>query len=627
MNGMAYTDVRNEERKEDQWLLGVCRIRRKGIGRRPDETLGFGFLVKDLIIPNPTSSFKYCLITATQSIDAKDSSQSYYLEFKKLNSKVKTVPLRKIADLQEAFRAYNLLFIRLKEPPSKCYKKKESIFTYRPFELTNENQIASTDLLCVLVEDKEKSFDAIDLKIQRRTEQNSDKITFEVIEYQNVLTTRSELIRNKNRMPDGGVILMHQENKDKRFKAAGCLDFADDGSICPVFFPLIPINTCQDGSRTTNATFLGGVTVAPTLTPESAVVAGIRDATAPITVTVTAAPDHGEASENYENCFVSEILQECKCKGLLDKLIRGLGNTANPCIANWEHLACSTEVNAPFWTRLKCKLPKNYSQTLQLFEVLAGHVYDDGGVVTIAKLVKALRDDKIGRNDVAGMIEAAYLETDDGISIQTLNDFLVSNSNSDLVTKIITKLDDQSSRVNCNWKHLGIYFGIKSVTLNTIEYCFPHNPAKNLMEYLISEQKDLTVENLYQKVKQNLKGRADVLCKLEPFLKGDDGNCKLLEDVINLDTDLDEFYICLNKKKDWKYLAIAYDIPRKIYKDFDTEKLKSPAEQFFEWLVVNKTKLTVGQLCNALERVKRNDLVREIREYFKPRHSSQHLAL
>ena len=162
MNGMAYTDVRNEERKEDQWLLGVCRIRRKGIGRRPDETLGFGFLVKDLIIPNPTSSFKYCLITATQSIDAKDSSQSYYLEFKKLNSKVKTVPLRKIADLQEAFRAYNLLFIRLKEPPSKCYKKKESIFTYRPFEVTNENQITSTDLLCVLVEDKEKSFDAID---------------------------------------------------------------------------------------------------------------------------------------------------------------------------------------------------------------------------------------------------------------------------------------------------------------------------------------------------------------------------------------------------------------------------------------------------------------------------------
>lgn len=98
---------------------------------------------------------------------------------------------------------------------------------------------------------------------------------------------------------------------------------------------------------------------------------------------------------------------------------------------------------------------------------------------------------------------------------------MVSNSNSDLVTKIITKLDDQSSRVNCNWKHLGIYFGIKSVTLNTIEYCFPHNPAKNLMEYLISEQKDLTVENLYQKVKQNLKGRADVLCKLEPFLKGE----------------------------------------------------------------------------------------------------------
>lgn len=36
-------------------------------------------------------------------------------------------------------------------------------------------------------------------------------------------------------------------------------------------------------------------------------------------------------------------------------------------------------------------------------------MYDDGGVVTIAKLVKALKDVKIERNDVADMIEAAYL--------------------------------------------------------------------------------------------------------------------------------------------------------------------------------------------------------------------------
>lgn len=108
MNGMAYTDTRDKERKKEQWLLGVCRIIRKGTGRRPDATRGSGFLVKDLIIPDPVGnsniSYQYCLITTTQVInDAKDSLENCFLEFQKLNSEVKRVPLHKIANLQEAY--------------------------------------------------------------------------------------------------------------------------------------------------------------------------------------------------------------------------------------------------------------------------------------------------------------------------------------------------------------------------------------------------------------------------------------------------------------------------------------------------------------------------------------------
>ena len=64
-------------------------------------------------------------------------------------------------------------------------------------------------------------------------------------------------------------------------------------------------------------------------------------------------------------------------------------------------------MKAPLLTRLKCKLPKNHSHTLQLFEVLTGHVCDDGEVVTMAKLVEALK--KMGRNDVARILEDACL--------------------------------------------------------------------------------------------------------------------------------------------------------------------------------------------------------------------------
>ena len=227
------SDRLNKERKEDQWLLGVCRITRKGIGRRPDATRGSGFLVKDLIIPDPDSdsniSYQYCLITTTQVIDdAEHSLENCYLEFKKLNSGVKRVPLREIA--KKVSRTRNLVFIPIE--PSKRSQEKESIFTYRPFKVTNVNQSTSNNLLCVFVKDKDKSFDVIDLKIQRRIEQTSDMINFQVIEDLGV--------KLANCKPDGGVILERRENQDNKFIAVGCLDFADDESICPVFFPLSP---------------------------------------------------------------------------------------------------------------------------------------------------------------------------------------------------------------------------------------------------------------------------------------------------------------------------------------------------------------------------------------------------
>ena len=213
-------------------------------------TLTLGYLNPALnnwgqIIPDPVSnsniSYQYCLITTTQVInDAKDSLENCFLEFQKLNSEVKRVPLHKIANLQEALRTRKLVFIPIK--PSSRSQEKESIFTYRPFKVTNVNQSTSNDLLCVFVKDKDKSFDVIDLEIQRRIEQTSHMINFQVIEDLGVkpLTTHSELTRIANCKPDGGVILERRENQDNKFIAVGCLDFADDGSICPVFFPLSP---------------------------------------------------------------------------------------------------------------------------------------------------------------------------------------------------------------------------------------------------------------------------------------------------------------------------------------------------------------------------------------------------
>ena len=95
-----------------------------------------------------------------------------------------------------------------------------------------------------------------------------------------------------------------------------------------------------------------------------------------------------------------------------------------------------------------------------------------------------------------------------------------------------------------------------------------------------------------------------------------------MKDVIDLDNEyMDEFYVHLNKVslgvERWKRLAGAFGISPDIYNDFDRKEPISPTKQLFEWLFVNRTELTLGQLCSALECIKRTDLVGDVRKCFE----------
>ncbi|XP_022806784.1 uncharacterized protein LOC111343858 isoform X1 [Stylophora pistillata] len=731
----CYSDARNNARKEDQCLLGICRIRRKVTGQRRAVTRGCGFLVKDMIIPDPAPgssgpccnrSYQYCFITTSQVIDANDPLENFYLEFQKLNKKLKTVPLKKIADLKDVLRTCNLVFIRVK-PSRKYPEMKDSIFTYRPFEVTSVNQ-SHEELECFFVEDKEKSFDVVDLMIQRRVAQNSHKMYFQISDDSmgKVFTT---FPHKENSKPYGGVILKRLKHQDDKFLAAGCLNFADDGSLCPVFFPLLHTDTYHDGpqllngisseeraseaanlshetpvctavvttthtplaasgARTTvvTATTTAIVTVTPAaIAPVSTANATVTVTAAPIlapepstatTVTVTpipvptlaptatpcsmvttapttglggeAAPQvenssasltpypiqeqrlegtdtedsaqagtlpQGEAGNAYENFLVSDKLVLPEYKVLYEKLVRALDNTANRCIANWEHLACADEVKAPSLVRLKCKLSTNYSHTQMLLEVLA--VRENEEVVTVKDLIAALRD--IKRGDIVNMITDVH-DAEGGISSEPIKNFMDCSSNNDLLDRIITGLDDQRLwRVKKHWKHLGIKLGIPKKKLEVIEFCAPFNPTRSLMEYLFTEQNP-TVGKFDEKIRQKFK-HLDVLTMLGPLLNVVCNRDKLMKDVIDLDNEyMDAFYVRLNKIipgiENWKDLARAFGIPPDVYKDFNPKEPRSPTKHLFEWMFVNRTVLTVGQLCSALEHIKRNDLVGDVKKYF-----------
>ena len=83
-------------------------------------------------------------------------------------------------------------------------------------------------------------------------------------------------------------------------------------------------------------------------------------------------------------------------------LVCKLDHTAHRCIHNWEHLACTQQVNAPLETRLRCKLISRGSCTRTLIEFLAV----EKGDKSVQDLVTALV--KIRRNDVVKMIREVY---------------------------------------------------------------------------------------------------------------------------------------------------------------------------------------------------------------------------
>lgn len=226
-------EAREQERKERQDELGVCRIR-SSEGDHRSQTLGCGFVVKDLQI-DAVFSCAYCLITSDKVFPKDDwpgSINKYHLDFRKLESNdLKTVKLEDIADRSKAsvHQTSGLVVIPIK--PSKKWET-DSVFTYRPFKVANKGAKPDDDLHCYFVDEIEVPFAVKRLKLN----QVSGHYQLDE-EPHDTYKTYKEVTRRGDRHPYGAVILKCSNGE---FKAAGALTFTDDESrnISPVFFPL-----------------------------------------------------------------------------------------------------------------------------------------------------------------------------------------------------------------------------------------------------------------------------------------------------------------------------------------------------------------------------------------------------
>ena len=101
-----------------------------------------------------------------------------------------------------------------------------------------------------------------------------------------------------------------------------------------------------------------------------------------------------------------------------------------------------------------------------------------------------------------------------------------------------------------------------------------------------------------------------------------------MEKVIALESD-DMRSVCVDLNNpnrvlnNWRHLAFVFKVPRALYNDFNPEKPLSPTKLLFEWIFANRRDLTVGQLCTALERIERNDVVGVFRECLEQQYAGQ----
>ena len=226
-------DEKEQERKKKHYELGVCRISRKEENQSL-ETLGSGFVVKDLQIVQAFDCQPYCLVSSSKIFPNDCDIKSYYLDFKKLNKqKLKTIKLGDIASSARINRnLYSGLVVIPIHPSKKC-KEKESIFVYRPFKIGIKERRPNQDLQCHFVDDGQPIFS---VKHSTLRQSQTTPVRYQLLEALDCYKTYDEVTRNGDRKPYGGAILLKYD--DNEYVVVGAMTFTDDDrrNISPVFF-------------------------------------------------------------------------------------------------------------------------------------------------------------------------------------------------------------------------------------------------------------------------------------------------------------------------------------------------------------------------------------------------------
>ncbi len=206
--------------------LGVCRIRKLLKVGGGCQTVGCGCVIKSLIDRWPWKD-KCCVVTSENVLPEEDFDiNDFLLDFKKLNSKIKSVKLASIAKMDAIHRFTSGLVVVPLQQPKAYNRKQSSLFSYRPF---TRGDNFSRKLFCPIVDDIDAGSFAVKLFTLK---QMLDQYVLDDGQYS--FKTLAEFTGHSNRTkPYGAVILTWDEN----LNAVGVLNCRDSEQsyISPVW--------------------------------------------------------------------------------------------------------------------------------------------------------------------------------------------------------------------------------------------------------------------------------------------------------------------------------------------------------------------------------------------------------
>ncbi|EDO44217.1 predicted protein [Nematostella vectensis] len=304
--------------------------------------------------------------------------------------------------------------------------------------------------------------------------------------------------------------------------------------------------------------------------------------------------DKHMANQNEEELLQREVeglrLDTCLSENaeIMEKLYLML-DREHRVINNWRHLAYYFKIDANILTSFE--LCAETSPTVDLFETLNVSHPD----LTVKQLKDALR--RIHRNDIICLLEK-YSEN------WNVSD--LCHKVPEFIEIFKARLDIRSNSIG-DWKSFAMQLGLTKKHVDT--FGEPKtSPTENLFLYLSGINDTTSISQLRDHLKDM--ERNDVVRHLNNL-----NGAQLVKDVITPQSEiLLKLSSLLDKEsravKNWKNLCHRLKIPNSKYESFDASKKNahSPTKQMLRWLKWKYPGITVGELADGLQHIRRNDV-------------------